>query len=131
MSALLANGPLQYSFMQNAYLVGTIVSVLAAIVGFFVVTRGLSFAAHALSHVGFAGAAGAVLIGVDPLVGLIVFCVGAALTMGILGERLRGRDVAIGVMSPLSRSALAPCSSSCTPATQPRCSRSCSAPSSA
>jgi zinc/manganese transport system permease protein len=81
--------------MVNAYLVGTIV-------GFFVVTRGLSFAAHALSHVGFAGAAGAVLIGADPLMGLIVFCLGAALVMGLLGERLRGRDVAIGVVTAFS-----------------------------
>jgi zinc/manganese transport system permease protein len=88
--------------MVNAYLVGTIVSVLAGIVGFFVVTRGLSFAAHALSHVGFAGAAGAVLIGADPLMGLIVFCLGAALVMGLLGERLRGRDVAIGVVTAFS-----------------------------
>jgi zinc/manganese transport system permease protein len=95
-------GPLQYPFMVNAYLVGTIVSILAGIVGFFVVTRGVSFAAHALSHVGFAGAAGAVLIGIDPLTGLIVFCLAAALVMGLLGERLRGRDVAIGVVTAFS-----------------------------
>ena len=88
--------------MINAYLVGTIVSILAGIVGFFVVTRGVSFAAHALSHVGFAGAAGAVLIGADPLAGLIVFCLGAALVMGFLGERLRGRDVAIGIVTAFS-----------------------------
>jgi zinc/manganese transport system permease protein len=102
MHSFLSQGPLQYSFMQNAYLVGTIVSLLAAVVGFFVVTRGLSFAAHALSHVGFAGAAGAVLIGADPLIGLIVFCLVAAGTMGLLGERLRGRDVAIGVVTAFS-----------------------------
>ncbi len=92
-------GPFSYPFMVNAYLVGTVVSLLAGVVGFFVVTRGVSFAAHALSHVGFAGAAGAVLIGVDPLTGLLVFCLGAALAMGLLGERLRGRDVAIGVVT--------------------------------
>lgn len=95
-------GPLEYPFMINAYLVGTIVSILAGIVGFFVVTRGVSFAAHALSHVGFAGAAGAVLVGADPLAGLIVFCLGAAAIMGLLGERLRGRDVAIGVVTAFS-----------------------------
>jgi zinc/manganese transport system permease protein len=95
-------GPFQYPFMVNAYLVGTIVAVVAGIVGFFVVTRGLSFAAHALSHVGFAGAAGAVLIGADPLAGLVAFCLGAALVMGLLGERLRGRDVAIGVVTSFS-----------------------------
>ena len=50
----------QYDFMQNALLVGTVVAVVAAAVGYFVVLRGLSFAAHALAHAGFAGAAGAV-----------------------------------------------------------------------
>ena len=48
----------QYDFMQNALLVGTVVAVVAAAVGYFVVLRGMSFAAHALAHVGFAGAAG-------------------------------------------------------------------------
>ncbi|MGI8553071.1 MAG: metal ABC transporter permease [Dehalococcoidia bacterium] len=96
------SGPLQYSFMQNAYLVGAIVSLIAGVVGFFVVIRGLSFAGHALSHIGFAGAAGAVLIGVDPLAGLLVFCLVAALAMGLLGDRVRGRDVAIGVVMAFS-----------------------------
>jgi zinc/manganese transport system permease protein len=95
-------GPLQYSFMQNAYLVGAIVAVIAGAVGFFVVVRQLSFAGHALSHIGFAGAAGAVLVGVDPLFGLIVFTLGAGLAMGLLGERARGRDVAIGIVLAFS-----------------------------
>lgn len=94
--------PLQFEFMRNAYMVGTVVALVAAMVGFFVVLRGLSFAAHALSHIGFAGAAGAVLIGIDPLAGLLAFCVGAALIMGVLGERLQGRDVAIGVVLAFS-----------------------------
>ncbi len=54
-------------FMQNAFLTGTMVAILAGVVGFFVVPRGVSFAAHSLGQVGFAGAAGAALVGVDPL----------------------------------------------------------------
>src|ERR671933_2092862 len=88
----------QYDFMRNAYLVGTVVAVVAALAGYFVVLRGLSFAAHALSHIGFAGAAGAVLLGLDPLVGLLAFTLGGGIAMGLLGERLRGRDVAIGIV---------------------------------
>src|SRR5438876_6614324 len=84
--------------MQNAYAVGGIVAVVAAVVGFFVVLRQLSFAAPALAHVGFSGAAGAVLVGVDPLLGLVAFTATAGLAMGLLGERVRGRDVAIGVV---------------------------------
>jgi zinc/manganese transport system permease protein len=88
----------QYDFMQNALLVGTVVAIVAAAVGYFVVLRGLSFAAHALAHVGFAGAAGAVLLGLSPLVGLLAFTLGGGIAMGLLGERLRGRDVAIGIV---------------------------------
>jgi zinc/manganese transport system permease protein len=90
--------PLQYDFMQNAYAAGTIIAIVSAIVGFFVVLRGLSFAAHALSHIGFAGATGAVLLSVDPLFGLLTFTVASGLAMGLLGERVRGRDVAIGIV---------------------------------
>ena len=80
-------------FMQNALVTGTIVAVLAGVVGFFVVLRGLSFAAHALAQIGFAGAAGAVLIGIAPIWGLVVFAVGGAVSMGMLGTREHGRDV--------------------------------------
>ena len=89
---------LRYPFMAHAYAAGIIVAIVAGIVGYFVVLRSLSFAAHALSHVGFAGATGAVVIGVSPVFGLLVFTVGAAVGMGLLGKRLHGRDVAIGIV---------------------------------
>src|SRR6185312_16375288 len=79
-------------FMQNALLTGSIAAILAGLVGFFVVLRGVSFAAHALGQIGFAGAAGAVLIGVAPLWGLVVFALGGALGLGVLGAREPGRD---------------------------------------
>ena len=90
--------PLHYDFMQNAYAAGTIVAIVSAVVGFFVVLRGLTFAAEAFSHIGFAGATGAILLGVDPLFGLLAFTILSGVTMGILGERVRGRDVAIGIV---------------------------------
>jgi zinc/manganese transport system permease protein len=89
---------LQYEFMQNAFMAGTIVAIVAAVVGYFVVLRHVTFAGHALSHIGFSGAAGAVLIGISPVWGLLVFTLLAALAMGLLGERLEGRDVAIGIV---------------------------------
>ena len=61
-----------YDFMQNAFAAAGIVAVVSGLVGFFLVLRAQTFAGHALSHVGFAGATGAVLIGVSPLWGLIV-----------------------------------------------------------
>ena len=87
-----------YSFMRNAFEAGTVVSVVAGVVGYFVVLRRTSFAAHALSHVGFAGGAGAALLVVNPLWGLLAFCVGAAAVMGAIGQRLRERDVVIGIV---------------------------------
>lgn len=89
---------LQYAFMQHAYLAGAIVAIVAGVVGYFVVLRGLSFAGHALSHIGFAGATGAVVLSVNPIFGLLAFTVGSAVGMGILGKRIHGRDVAIGIV---------------------------------
>jgi len=57
-------------FIQNALLAGTAVALVSAVVGYFLVARGMTFAGHALGHIGFAGAAGAVLFGLAPLAGL-------------------------------------------------------------
>ena len=92
----------EYDFMVNAFAASGIVAVLAGIVGYFLVMRGQTFAGHALSHVGFTGATGAVLIGFSPLWGMIGFTLAAGVSMGALGERLAGRDVAIGVVLSLA-----------------------------
>lgn len=88
----------QYAFMQHAFEAGTIVAIIAGCVGYFVIIRRLSFAAHALSHVGFAGAAGAVLIGLNPLIGLLAFTSGGGLAMAGLGKKASSRDVQIGTV---------------------------------
>jgi zinc/manganese transport system permease protein len=93
---------LDYDFMRNAFAAAGIAAVVSGLVGYFLVLRGQTFAGHALSHVGFAGATGAVLIGVAPIWGLVAFTVAAGMTMGVLGERLSGRDVAIGVVLALA-----------------------------
>ncbi len=89
---------LQYPFIQNAFLAGTCIAIVAAIMGYFLVVRGLTFAGHALPNIGFAGAAGAVWLGIDPVVGLLVFTLGAALGIGALGRALRERDIAVGII---------------------------------
>ncbi len=93
---------LQYPFIQNAFLAGAFVAVVAAITGYFLLVRGLTFAGHALSHIGFAGAAGAVLLGIDPVIGLLVFTIGAGIAIGILGKEIRERDIAIGIVMTLT-----------------------------
>ncbi|MGH7639647.1 MAG: metal ABC transporter permease [Candidatus Dormibacteria bacterium] len=89
---------LSYAFMRHAFEAGLVVAVVAGLVGYFVILRRSAFAAHALSHVGFAGAAGAALLSVSPVVGLLVFCLGGAAVMGGLGQRLRERDTVIGIV---------------------------------
>jgi zinc/manganese transport system permease protein len=93
---------LEYEFMRNAFGAAGVVAVVAGCCGYFLVLRGQSFAGHALAHVGFTGATGAVLIGVAPLWGLVVVTVGGGIAMGALGERFEGRDVAIGIVLALS-----------------------------
>jgi zinc/manganese transport system permease protein len=91
-----------YDFMRTAFMAGGVVAVVAGAVGFFLVLRNLAFAGHALSHVGFAGATGSLLIGVGALWGLLAFTLAAAVAMGLLGDRLRNRDVAVGVVLSLA-----------------------------
>jgi zinc/manganese transport system permease protein len=89
---------LSYQFMVNAFEVGGVVSVVAGVVGYFVILRRTAFSAHALSHIGFAGAAGAAVLRQLPITGLLVACVCAGGVIGGLGQRLRDRDTVIGIV---------------------------------
>src|ERR1700751_4150996 len=91
-----------YDFMQNAFAAAGIVAVVSGLVGFFLVLRAQTFAGHALSHVGFAGATGALLVGVAPIWGLTALTLLAGVGMGLLGERVHQRDVAIGIVLAMS-----------------------------
>ena len=93
---------LAYDFMRTAFLASGIVAVLSGLVGYFLVLRNQTFAGHALSHVGFTGATGAILIGLSPLWGLVGFTLLAGIAMGALGEKLSARDVAIGMTLSLA-----------------------------
>jgi zinc/manganese transport system permease protein len=93
---------LAYDFMQRAFAASGMVAIVAGAVGYFLVLRGQTFAGHALSHIGFAGATGAALLGLTPLTGMLVFTIIAGLGMGALGERLAGRDVGIGIVLALA-----------------------------
>jgi len=88
----------QYDFMRHAFEAGTIVAIVAGVIGYFIVLRQSSFAAHALSHIGFAGAAGAVLLGLNPIVGLLVFTSGGGIAIATLGRKAANRDVQIGTV---------------------------------
>ncbi|TYC48982.1 metal ABC transporter permease [Weissella muntiaci] len=74
-----------YPFMQNAYLVGTLIAIVAGIVGVFIVARSMSFLAHTLSEIGFAGASFGLFMGWNPLLGMLIFTILASTTIGQLG----------------------------------------------
>ncbi|MFY9762782.1 MAG: metal ABC transporter permease [Xanthobacteraceae bacterium] len=93
---------LDYDFMRNAFIAAGVAAVVSGLVGYFLVLRGQTFAGHALGHIGFAGATGAVLIGLAPVWGLVGVTVAAGIVMGLMGDRLSGRDVAIGVVLALA-----------------------------
>lgn len=81
------------AFMVNAWLGATMVAVVGGAVGFFIVLRGAAFVAHAIPNGSFAGAAAASLLSISTLIGLGVFAVAGALSIGLLGRRGR-HDVA-------------------------------------
>ena len=89
---------LQADFMRNALVGGSIVAIAAGLLGYFVIVRQHAFAAHALAHIGFPGATGAVLIGVPVTLGLAVFTVAGALAIGFLGKKLVDREIATGTI---------------------------------
>jgi len=92
---------LHFHFMQNAYLAGTLVAITAGLMGFFMVLRDQSFAGHSLANVGFAGATGAVLFGIPPIVGLFLAGVLAAAgiqTLNVTAGERRQSDIAVGAV---------------------------------
>ncbi len=87
-----------YEFMRNAFETGTIIAIIAGITGYFVVLRRSAFVAHAFSEIGFAGASGAILIGIAPIDGLVLGSVLGGLAIAALGRRVANRDTQIGIV---------------------------------
>jgi zinc/manganese transport system permease protein len=77
-------GLFAYPFMVNAFAAGTVVAVVAACIGWFMVLRGQSFAGHTLALIGFPGAAAAALAGVAPAFGFFGSAFLGALVIGVV-----------------------------------------------
>jgi zinc/manganese transport system permease protein len=85
-------------FIHTALWAGAVAAVVSGAVGVFVVARGMSFAVHALGELGFPCAAGALVIGIDLVLGLIGGSLLVGLLLGLLSLRGRERDSAIGAV---------------------------------
>jgi zinc/manganese transport system permease protein len=88
------------SLVTNSLIAGALLGIVGGLVGFFVMARDLPFAVHGISELSFAGAAGALLVGADVVVGSVVGSIAAALLIGLLGVRARERNSVIGVLMP-------------------------------
>jgi zinc/manganese transport system permease protein len=88
-----------YPFMVHALEAGTIVAVMAGVVGWYMVLRRETFAGHTLSLMAFPGATGAVLIGLPAAVGYFTFCGVSAVVIGASAgsgaRRHRGQESAV------------------------------------
>src|ERR1700750_3085582 len=85
-------------FVHTALWAGAVVAVVSGAIGVFVVLRGASFAVHAISELGFTGAAAALVIGIDPVIGMIGGSLAVGGVLGVLSLRGRERDSAIGAV---------------------------------
>lgn len=84
--------------MRNAFLAGIIIASICGIISVLVVLRRSAFAAHALGHMGITGAAGSILIAINPLIGQLILNIIAAITIGCLGDKLKKNDTAVGII---------------------------------
>lgn len=88
------------ALVQNSLVAGGVLGVLGGLVGTFVMKRDLAFAVHGISELSFAGAAFALLIGADVVIGSLTGSVLAALLLAVMGVRARDRNSIIGVIMP-------------------------------
>lgn len=86
--------------VSNSVVAGAVLGLVGGLVGVFVMQRDMAFAVHGISELSFAGAAAALLIGVDVVTGSIVGSLIAAAIIGWLGARARDRNSIIGVLMP-------------------------------
>ncbi len=91
--------PLAYDFMQRGLAAAVIVGIVCAVVGTFVVLKGLAFIGDAVSHAAFPGLVIAFILGVPLYLGGAVAAVGTALAIGVVSRRSRLRfDTTVGVL---------------------------------
>jgi ABC-type Mn2+/Zn2+ transport system permease subunit len=88
----------QYEFMQRAFVVATVTGALCAVIGVYVVLRGMSFIGAGIAHASFGGVALGFITGLHPFFTAIVFCTGVAWGIGFVSETKRIReDTAVGI----------------------------------
>jgi zinc/manganese transport system permease protein len=86
--------------VTNSLWAGAILALIGGLIGVFVVNRELSFAVHGVSELSFAGAAIALLIGLDVVMGSVIGSVTAAAILAIMGNKAKDRNSIVAVLMP-------------------------------
>ncbi|MFN4001352.1 metal ABC transporter permease [Microcella sp.] len=88
------------ALVQNSIIAAAVLGVVGGLIGVFVMQRDMAFAVHGISELSFAGAAAALLLGLNVVAGSIVGSLIAAGLIGVLGAKARDRNSIIGVLMP-------------------------------
>jgi zinc transport system permease protein len=89
---------LDYGFMQNALLAGLLASIVCGIVGTLVVVRRIVSLSGSVSHSAFGGIGIGYYLGINPILGALVFSIGSALGIGAVSKYAKEReDTVIGM----------------------------------
>jgi len=87
-----------YPFMQRAFVSATIIGILCAVIGVYVVLRGMTFIGAGIAHASFGGVALGMLLNINPFFTAIAFCTGTAWAIGYVSEKNKLReDAAVGI----------------------------------
>jgi zinc transport system permease protein len=90
---------LGYEFFQNALLAGILASIACGVIGTYVVIKRLVAISGGISHAAFGGIGLGYFLGIEPLLGAVVFTLGTALTVGELEQRAKQHmDTLIGAV---------------------------------
>jgi zinc/manganese transport system permease protein len=86
--------------VHNSIAAAAVLGIVGGLIGVFVMQRDMAFAVHGISELSFAGAAGALLLGLNVVAGSLVGSLIAAIMIGLLGAKARDRNSIIGVLMP-------------------------------
>lgn len=89
---------LSYGFMQKAFIVGTVLAIFTGIISVFIVMRRVSFLGSGISHAAFGGVAIGFLVGINPLLTALVYCIAVAFAIEAISSKGKlAEDTAIGI----------------------------------
>lgn len=88
------------ALVRNSIFAGAVLGIVGGLIGVFVMQRDMAFAVHGISELSFAGAAIALLFGVNVVAGSLAGSLIAAVLIGLLGAKARDRNSIIAVLMP-------------------------------